>query len=157
MKKYYTLFTLLIFLISFSQQKEMAMNSCCDSDRGCTGSSYCTACTNCSGCKHCAKNGGSCGACSGGSSKKNKSSSSTKQNIKSSDQPKTTVAYKKDDYLLVNIDELNVRKEASSSSKILEKLKKNSKIKFIKAEGSWYKIEVVNSKAIGYVYYKYVK
>lgn len=169
MKTTITLMLLSIFSLTYSQE---IASSCCSSasERGCTGSSYCTACKNCSGCKHCAKNGGSCGACSGRSSKKsyksdsstsknkkNKSSSSTKQNIKSPDQPKTVIAYRKDDYLTVSIDELNVRQEANSSSKILEKLKKNSKVKFIKAEGSWYKVEIVNSKTIGYVYSKHVK
>lgn len=170
MKTLFTSLFLLIFAVSFSQQKEIAVASCCNNaERGCTGSSSCTACSNCSGCKHCAKNGGSCGVCSGGSyksystskPKKKKtssaktSSSSTKTN--SYNQTNSISTYNGGDYLYVNINELNVRKESNSKSSILEKVKLNDALKYIKTEGSWYKVEVVATKTVGYVYYKYVK
>jgi|GEM_PF-4738481 len=174
MKTFLTLATLLLYLYSSAQQKDINLASCCDTERGCTGSSYCTACSNCSGCKHCAKNGGSCGVCSSGRPKsysspkpKKKSSTSTKKSSgsagtsssagSSSHYPQSALFFSSGDYLYVTINELNVRKESNSKSAILEKVKLNDKLKYIKTEGSWYKVEVAASRTIGYVYYKYVK
>ncbi len=166
MKTY--LITLFLLLFTFSYSQEIA-SSCCNSERGCTGSSSCTACSNCSGCRHCAKNGGSCGVCSSGSYKsystskpKKKKSSSVKTSsnqtkTNSSNQPKSISIYNSGDYLYVNINELNVRKQPNSKSSILEKVRSNDALKYLKTEGSWYKVEVVATKTVGYVYYKYVK
>lgn len=166
MKTFYSL-TFLWFACVCSGQQQTSTASCCSSERGCSGSSYCTACSNCSGCRHCAKEGGSCGVCSSGStksystSKPKKKNSSTKpsakkSNIQSSDS-KPTATYKNGDYLYVVVDQLNIRKQSNSSSAILEKVNRNSKLKFIEAEGSWYKVEVTATQTIGYVYFKYVK
>ncbi len=167
MKTYFILLFSLLFALGYTQQKEIQIASCCDSERGCTGSSSCTACKNCSGCKHCAKNGGSCGVCSGGSyksystskPKKKSISSTTKSSIssKTNSSNLSVSAYNNGDYLYVSIAELNVRKEANSKSTILQKVKINDSLKFLKKEGSWYKVEVVESKIVGYVYSKYVR
>lgn len=52
------------------------------------------------------------------------------------------------------VDDLNMRKKASSSSKIIKKFKRGNSMKVVSTKGNWYK--VTSSGKTGYVYKKYV-
>lgn len=152
-----TLFTILLFSItlSFVQSQEKTVASCCSTDegRGCTGSAYCTACSNCSGCRHCAKNGGTCGVCASGrtsrkSYRTNSYASSTTYHLQS---------YTSGTLLTVTSEKLNVRKGAGTKYQIIEQIRKGDKVRFIESKGNWFKVQVVESENVGYVYYKYLK
>lgn len=159
--------TLLILLLTFSiniqsqttTQKGL-LASCCETEGGkCTGSAYCSTCKNCSRCKHCS-NGGSCGICAGtsvntftSSSKKSTSSSSSS----SAKSVKTATNYYAGKTLIVVNATLNLRKEPSIQSEVLEILSKNDKLSFIEEKGDWVKVLVNDSERIGWVYAKYLK
>lgn len=164
-----TLFILLIIigLNSFGQENTIA--SCCVIGGRCTGSVYCSACTNCKYCKHCAKNGGSCGVCSVGNTRsykpRKKKIRSRKLNYtRTRKKQNTNTIYGKfkinnyinAPYLYVTSTVLHLRKGAGSRYKIIAKLTKDTKLIYIKKQGNWIKIKVVESGLIGYVYYKYV-
>ena len=159
--------TLLIMFLTFSlslqsqttKQKGL-IASCCETEVGkCTGSAYCSTCKNCSRCKYCS-NGGSCGVCAGtrintfsSSSKKSTSTSSTS----SKKTTKVTPNYYAGKTLTVVNASLNLRKEPSTNSEIIESLSKNDKLSFIEEKGEWIKVLVNDSEKIGWVYAKYVK
>ncbi|MBV7268033.1 SH3 domain-containing protein [Winogradskyella luteola] len=146
-------FFALLLIIGYSNcysqsNKTELIASCCEEGRGCKGSAYSTACKNCTGCKHCAKNGGTCGVCSSSNTKKRssyKSSTNTKLN------------FKKGDALYAMSNSLNLREGPGTQYKIIEKLKKHSEVELLVIKGSWLKVKVKTSKAIGYVYAKYLR
>lgn len=135
----------------------------------CTGSSSCSACSNCSGCAHCSS-GGSCGVCKGDSSgnkSSSKKSKSTTTNGSHSTKKKQSYGSPK-----IRIDEININtnnryfagtaitfiyEKPSLSSKIIEKVPKNTELKQLSKQDSWYKVQVGKSGKVGYVYYKDLK
>lgn len=136
--------------------------------RRCIGSTPCNACTNCTGCAHCSS-GGNCGACSGGSGKK---SSSKKNKSKASSDTYYTKKSKSYHSPKIRIDEININtnnryfagvavtkiyKEPFLNAKVLETVPKNTELKQLSKQGSWYKVQVKKSGKVGYVYYKDVK
>ncbi|MBR3249825.1 MAG: SH3 domain-containing protein [Clostridia bacterium] len=54
----------------------------------------------------------------------------------------------------VNVESVNIRKEKSTSSDILDNLTKNSEVTILAEEGEWYKIKINDS--IGYVSKQYI-
>lgn len=136
--------------------------------RRCIGSTPCNACSNCTGCAHCSS-GGNCGACSGGSRKK---SSSKKKKSKAS--PDSYYAKKSKSYgsPKIRIDEININtnnryfagvavtkiyEKPFINAKVIETVPKNTELKQISKQDSWYKVQVKKSGKVGYVYYKDVK
>lgn len=74
---------------------------------------------------------------------------------------KKTVKYKitikkpvKEEKGYVNASVLNVREKPTTSSKVINKLKKKQNVVIISKQGSWYKVKVNNKT--GYVYSKYI-
>jgi len=149
-----------------------------DSHHGgrCTGSASCSACSNCSGCGHCAGGGGTCGVCRSGSSENKSSShrsSPKKSKAKKSRESDSYISKKgksnKAPSVFVNeininsgryiagISVTNVYEKPSLTSKIIEKVPKNSKLIQLSTQAPWYKIKVQKSGQTGYVYYKDVK
>ena len=63
-----------------------------------------------------------------------------------------TYAASKNGYATTN--DLNMRKKASSSSKVIKKFNRGNSMKVISTKGSWYKVS--SSGKTGYVYKKYV-
>lgn len=129
----------------------------------CTGSAYCSACTSCSRCGHCGS-GGTCGVCSGSSSGKSSSSRNSPRKNKSKKHKKSE-SYKSPK---IHIDEININtnnryiagiattniyKEASTQSKVLTTVPKNTKFIILSKKNSWYKVKVKDGK-VGYVYDK---
>lgn len=136
--------------------------------RRCTGSTPCSACTNCTGCAHCSS-GGSCGACSGGSGKK---SSSKKKKSKASPDSHYTKKSKSYGSPKIRIDEININTnnryfagvavtkiyaKPFLNAKVIETVPKNTELKQLSKQNSWYKVQVKKSGKVGYVYYKDVK
>ncbi len=159
MKNILFIFLITIGLNSFGQvNTSNAIASCCDIGGRCTGSAYCSACTNCSGCKYCSKNGGSCGVCSIGNTRSYKSRKKRKKyNTKATYKKAKTISnLTSNAYLYTSSATLNLRNGPSTKHKIIIKLKKNTKLLYIKKQGNWIKVKVVTSKLIGYVHYKYI-
>lgn len=166
-KVLFLLFSSLIILPLFSQTAaENTIASCCSSaEARCTGSVYCSACKNCSRCAHC-NSGGSCGVCTvykttsrpGSSEKK---STATRQSDNSYSGKKkiygATRIYYKNEVLLVSNSTLNLRKGPGIQYEIVEKLKQNDQLIFMKQSGSWLKIKVKKSKNEGWIYAQYVR
>lgn len=125
----------------------------------CVGSSYCRVCTNCSRCGHC-KSGGSCGVCSRGHMrtryKKPSKSFTSKSNSATYNLPNDTASKYYLKTLKVKTEVLNLRKGPGTSYSIIERLKKGQKLTFLAMKGNWVKVRVNSSKAVGFVYYKYV-
>lgn len=165
LKVIFTSLLLLLNIIISAQSQEKIIASCCSTEegRGCTGSAYCTACSNCSGCRHCAKNGGTCGVCAGGRTsktsykRKRSKSKSYRPNSYTSSTTYHLQSYTNGTLLTVTNEKLNVRKGAGTKYPIIEQIKKGDKVKFIEQKGNWYKVQVIDSENIGYVYYKYLK
>ncbi|SHG22143.1 SH3 domain-containing protein [Chryseobacterium sp. OV279] len=135
----------------------------------CTGSASCSACSNCSGCAHCSS-GGSCGVCSGGSY--GKKSSSKKKKSKASSDPYYTKKSKSYGSPKIRIDEVNINtnnryfagvavtniyEKPFLKSKVIEVVPKNTELKKLSKQNSWYKVQVKKSGKVGYVYDKDVK
>jgi len=135
----------------------------------CTGSASCSACSNCTGCAHCSS-GGSCGVCSGGSY--GKKSSSRKKKSKASPDFHYTKKNKSYNSSKIRIDEININtnnwyfagiavtkiyEKPFLKSKVIETVPKNTELKHLSKQDSWYKVQVIKSKKVGYVYYKDVK
>lgn len=121
-------------------------------ERGCSGSAYCSACTNCSGCRHCAKEGGSCGACNSNLKRRVRSKSSS-NSLRSA--PKIeALSFKSKLYTTAN---LNLRSGPGTHYKIVERLSKNEPLEYLETTGSWIKIKVIQSGNVGYGYYKYIQ
>lgn len=159
--------TLLLLFLTFSiniQSQTAKQNrliaSCCETEVGkCTGSASCSTCKNCSRCKHCS-NGGSCGVCAG--TKVNTFTSNSKKSTypsssSSTKSIKNTTNYYAGKTLTILNKTLNLRKEPSKQSEIIETLSKNDKLIFIEEKGDWVKVLVNDSEKIGWVYAKYVK
>lgn len=138
-------------------------------DGRCTGSASCSACSNCSGCAHCSS-GGSCGVCSGGSY--GKKASSKKKKSKASSDSYYTKKSKSYGSPKIRIDEININtnnryfagvavthiyEKPFLNSRVIEKVPKNTELKQLSKQDSWYKVQVIKSKNVGYVYYKDVK
>lgn len=134
----------------------------------CTGSASCSACSNCTGCAHCSS-GGSCGVCSGGSGKK---SSSKKKRSKASPDSHYTKKSKSYHSPKIRIDEININTnnryfagvavtkiyaKPFLKAKVIETVPKNTELKQLSKQNSWYKVQVKKSGKVGYVYYKDVK
>jgi hypothetical protein len=134
----------------------------------CTGSASCSACSNCTGCAHCSS-GGSCGVCSGGSGKK---SSSKKKRSKASPDSHYTKKSKSYHSPKIQIDEININtnnryfagvavtkiyEKPFLNAKVIETVPKNTELKQLSKQDSWYKVQVKKSGKVGYVYYKDVK
>lgn len=137
--------------------------------RRCTGSASCSACSNCTGCAHCSS-GGSCGICSGGSY--GKKSSSSKKKSKASPDSHYTKKSKSYNSPKIRIDEININtnnryfagiavtkiyEKPFLKSKVIETVPKNTELKQLSKQDSWYKVQVKKSGKVGYVYYKDVK
>lgn len=137
--------------------------------RRCTGSASCSACSNCTGCAHCSS-GGSCSVCSGSSY--GKKSSSKKKKSKASSDSHYTKKSKSYHSPKIQIDEININtnnryfagvavtniyEHKSKQSKIIETVPKNTELKQLSKQDSWYKVQVKKSRKVGYVYYKDVK
>ncbi|MDP9958871.1 SH3 domain-containing protein [Chryseobacterium lathyri] len=135
----------------------------------CTGSASCSACSNCTGCAHCSS-GGSCGVCSGGSY--GKKSSSKKKKSKASSDLHYTRKSRSYNAPKIRIDEININtnnryfagvavtkiyEKPFLNSKVMETVPKNTELKQLSKQGSWYKVQVKKSGKVGYVYYKDVK
>lgn len=159
--------TLLIVLLTFSlniQSQTTKQNrliaSCCETEVGkCTGSASCSTCKNCTRCKHCS-NGGSCGVCAGTKIHTFSSSSKISTSTSSTSSKKTTKVatnYYTGKTLTVVNQTLNLRKEPSIQSEVLETLSMNDKLTFIEQKGDWVKVLANHSEKIGWVYGKYVK
>lgn len=145
-----------IFVIVGGVVYSQNIAECCVVDlvARCTGSMNCRACTNCSRCGHCNK-GGSCGVC-------------YKNNKVNVYEPKTqsyhTIYSLKDDVysqkykdiLIVTSDNLNLRYASSTNSEILEKLLKNQEVMCLAYADGWYKVKVIKTGTVGFVYSKYV-
>lgn len=162
MKAIIIILTCIIGFIPLIAQKssENLIASCCNNERGCTGSAYCSACKNCSGCKHCAKNGGSCGVCSSGSTKNYNSSSNSNRRISNSTSNSNLSSiqpfYSSGSSLITTSSTLNLRGGPGTGYAIIEKLSKGVELKYMESFSSWIKVEVKNSGNVGYVYAKYV-
>lgn len=166
-----TFISILILCIGTFTADSFSLSRSGNSDHGrrCTGSASCSACSNCTGCAHCSS-GGSCGVCSGGSYGK-KSSSKKK---KSNPAPDSHYTQKNKSYNSpkIRIDEININtnnryfagvavtniyEKPSLKSKVIETVPKNTELKQLSKQDSWYKVEVKKSRKVGYVYYKDVK
>lgn len=156
---------ILLFLLFFTtpfivkSQNNQLLASCCEtSEARCTGSASCTACKNCSRCAHC-NSGGSCGVCSSTQSKPattKKSSPVNKSSLSPSSSPEVFF-YHKDELLVANKSNVNVRSGAGTHYDITEKLKINDEVLFIQQSGQWIKVTVKKSKKTGWVYAKNLK
>ena len=159
------LFTLFLSQDFIAQEaiKETLIASCCNGNDGrCTGSSSCRVCTNCSRCGHC-NSGGSCGVCSRSTrvsapkyhSKPNNSSRGLKTSspFYLPDDPSSPYYLK---ILLVNTENLNLRKGSGASYPILSSLQKNQKLIFLAITGDWVKVRTKEDSITGFVFYKYV-
>lgn len=154
-----------LFLLFFTthfiikSQNNQLLASCCEtSEARCTGSASCTACKNCSRCAHC-NSGGSCGVCSSTQSKPartKKSTSVNKTSLSPSSSP-DVYFYHKDELLVANKSNVNVRSGAGTHYDIIEKLKINDEVLFIQQSGQWIKVTVKKSKKTGWVYAKNLK
>lgn len=185
MKTKLSIFLLIFISISFAQEnKEMAM--CCSNDleKGrCTGSSYCTACSNCSRCGYC-NSGGSCGVCAGSSTtsysnsynyskrkkrKTYKSSNTTSKSYYNSGNnnyynSSNGIYYLADDLsskyyyktLIVNAENLNLRKGPGVNYKIIDRLRYKQKMIFLAMIGDWVKVRVIANNKEGYVHKKFI-
>lgn len=135
----------------------------------CTGSASCSACSNCTGCAHCSS-GGSCGVCRGGSY--GKKSSSKKKKSKASLDSHHTKKSKSYGSPKIRIDEININTnnryfagvavtkiyaKPFLNSKVIETVPKNTELKQLSKQNSWYKVQVIKSGKVGYIYYKDVK
>ena len=141
--------------------------SCCEKDEAkCTGSASCRACKNCKYCKYCTS-GGTCGVCS------NKSESTltlpkiqslkTRETYSSSTHSNGIYNLKNDplsEYylktLMVNVDQLNLRKGPGTSYESIEKLSRYQELIFLAMTGDWVKVKVKSSQNIGFVHFKYI-
>lgn len=172
-----TFISIVIICIGAFVSDSFSFSKTTDTDHGgrCTGSAYCTACSNCSRCGHCS-GGGTCGVCGGGSSG-NKSSSHRsfpkKSKAKKSRESDSYISKKgksnKAPSVFVNeininsgryiagISVTNVYEKPSLTSRIIEKVPKNSKLIQLSTQAPWYKIKIQKSGKTGYVYYKDVK
>lgn len=150
------LLTILAFFTSENNDTKITSKYNCEvliKDKGrCTGSSSCSACRNCSRCGHCS-NGGSCGVCAGSSSntfystpsKKTKSNSNYKPAVK-------TEVYYKNQSITIYKEKINLRKEPSTKSAIIEILSFGDTVFFIEKNGEWSKVKVKETGTVGYLY-----
>lgn len=124
-------------------------------DGRCTGSANCNICRNCSRCAHC-NSGGSCGVCGGGSNyystPKILKASKTKS-AKYCYYPSSKIYYENEIIIIYN-EIINLRKEPSAKSEIVQKIYLGDLVTFLEKEGEWLKVQVENTKNIGYIYAK---
>ncbi len=152
------LFFFTIHFIVKSQNSQLLASCCEPAEARCTGSAACTACKNCSRCAYC-NSGGSCGVCSSSVNKpdKPKKSSPIKKSSPASYSSSTASFYSKDELLVANKSNVNVRSGAGTHYDIIEKLKENDEVIFIQQSGQWFKAIVKKSKKTGWVYAKNLK
>lgn len=134
----------------------------------CTGSASCSACSNCTGCAH-YSSGGSCGVCGGGSGKKSSSKKKKSKAFPDSHYTKKSKSYHSPK---IQIDEININtnnryfagvavtkiyEKPFLNAKVIKTVPKNTELKQLSKQDSWYKVQVKKSGKVGYVYYKDVK
>lgn len=166
-----TFISILILCVGTFTADSFSLSRSGNSDHGrrCTGSASCSACSNCTGCAHCSS-GGSCGVCQGGSYEKKSPSKKSKPKTSSashySNKDKSHASPK------IHIDEININtnnryfagvavtniyEKPSLKSKVIETVPKNTELKQLSNQDSWYKVQVKKSGKIGFIYYKDVK
>lgn len=151
-------FTLLTAQDFIAQEtiKETLIASCCSRNDGrCTGSSSCRVCTNCSRCGHC-KNGGSCGVCSSNSRVSTPKYYSKTNNSSIFNLPDNTSSPNYLKILIVNTENLNLRKGPGTSYPIQSHLNKNQKLIFLASISDWVKVRTKEDGITGFVSYKYL-
>lgn len=124
-------------------------------DGRCTGSASCSVCTNCSRCAHCS-NGGSCGVCGGGSSNSFYTSKPKRETRSTTPTyyytaPKKSKVYYENETITIYTELINVREKSTTKSKVIEQLSYGNEVMFIQKEGEWSKVEVIETKTIGYI------